>query len=114
MFAHGETVTRLRPQRVTNPYSGAADDYDWTNPDRVDIPGCGVADGGSTEPVQVARDQLEADFDVIMDAGTDVAAQDRLIVRGLTCEVMGRPFDWRHPATGWTPGMVVRCRIVTG
>lgn len=113
-FPYGETVTRQRGVAVTDPYSGEATGTSWTTPDELDIDGCGVADGGSLEPLENARNAVDSDFDVIMPSGSDVLATDRLVVRGLTCEVAGRPFDWSSPLTGWQPGMVVRAKIREG
>lgn len=113
-FAHGETVTRLRAPLVTDPYSDDTTERDWDNATELDINGCGVADGGSTEPLQDARNAADSDFDVFMPTGTDVAATDRLRIRGLVCDVAGRPFDWRSPFTGWEPGLVVQAKIREG
>jgi hypothetical protein len=113
-FPHGETVTRLRGVALTDPYSGEATDVDWTTPTSLAIPGCGVADGGSLEPTQDARNAILSDFDVVAPYGVDVQAGDRLVIRGLTCEVSGRPFDWMNPFTGWTPGTVIRAKVVEG
>lgn len=113
MFPHGETVTRLRAGVTVDPYSQEVT-RDWSNPVSFDIEGCAVADGGSVEPDQAAREQVTSDFDVIAPAGSDITFGDRLEVRGLVCEVEGRPFDWRSPFTGWAPGLVVRCKIVEG
>jgi hypothetical protein len=62
----------------------------------------------------VDRDSVESDFDVVAPYGADILAGDRVVVRGLTCEVQGRPFDWRNPFTGWAPGTLVRAKIVEG
>lgn len=113
-FAYGETVTRLRGTAVTDPYSGEATGVDWTTPLTLSIPRCGVADGGSLEPTQDARNAVESDFDVIAPYGVDVLPADRVVVRGLTCAVVGRPFDWRNPFTGWEPGTVIKAKIVEG
>lgn len=113
MFAHGETVLRLRGGTSTDPYSGDPT-TDWSTSDLLRVEGCGVAAGGSLEPEQDARDAVTSDFDIVMPAGTDVGAADRVVVRGLTCEVVGRPFEWRSPFTGWQPGMVVRAQIREG
>lgn len=114
MFAHGETVTRLRATKTVDPYSQRVDQLDWTDPDSLDITGCGIADGGSTEPIEASRTPLQVDFDVITEATADITADDRLVVRGLSCVVVGQPFAWRQPFTGWAAGMVVRARIVEG
>lgn len=113
-FPAGETVTRQRGVAVTDPYSGQATSLDWTTPLTLDIDGCGVADGGSLEPVQDARNSVDSDFDVVMPTGSDVLATDRLVVRGLVCEIAGRPFDWTNPFSGWQPGMVVKAKIREG
>lgn len=113
-FPNGETVTRLRATVVTDPYSTEPTAEDWSNPTELDIVGCGVALSGTTEPLQTARQAVDSDFDVFMPAGTDVTAQDRLLIRGLVCEVAGRPFDWRSPFTGWQPGLVVQAKIREG
>ena len=114
MFAHGETITRLRGTPVTDPYSGEATGLDWGTPGELVIEGCGVASGGSMEPLTDARNSVESDFDVIAPIGVDVTAADRLVLRGLPCQVQGRPFDWRSPFTGWAPGALIRCKIVEG
>lgn len=113
-FPHGETVTRLRGTPTLDPYSGESTGIDWTNPDTLPIPGCGVGDGGSLEPLREARNSVESDYDILAPYGSDVLAGDRVIVRGLTCDVIGRPFPWRHPMTGWEPGTVIRAKIVEG
>lgn len=118
MFAHGETVVRLRAPMVFDPYSATDTLAEWDDednpPSELPLHGVGVADGGSIEPEQDARNSVESDFDVIVAAGTDVLPTDRLRIRGLVCEVQGRPFDWLNPFTGWQPGMVVKAKIVEG
>lgn len=113
MFPHGETVTRLRANAVADPYSGESTATDWSSPDELALT-AGVADGGSIEPSEDARNAVHSDFDVILPAGSDVRATDRMVVRALTCEVVGRPFDWVNPFSGWAPGMVIRCKVVEG
>lgn len=120
MFAHGETVVRLRATTTTDPYSGEATALDWSSPESLTIAGCGIASGGSfgtpgsVETVETDRNAIVSDFDVILPHGTDVTAADRLVVRGLTCEVQGRPFEWHNPFTGWQPGLLIRAKIVEG
>lgn len=114
MFAHGETVTRLRALDITDPYSSEDTEQDWDFPAELAIPGCGVADGGSTEPLQDARNAVDSDFDVFMPAGTDVTSRDRLRIRGVVCDVSGRPFAWKSPFTGWEPGLLVKAKVREG
>lgn len=112
MFAFPEPVTILSPGTVTDPYSGETV-ADWaTSTTRDDS--CAVAPGGSTEPTQVARDAIDSDFDLIFDHDPGVTHADRVVVRGLTCEVDGRPFAFRSPFTGWEPGTLVRVSIWEG
>ncbi len=113
MFAHGETVQILTAGTVTDPYSGETVN-DWSTSTALAVPGVAVADGGSLEPLQDARNQVTSDFDLLMPPTTAITAQQRVIVRGLTCEVVGRPFLWRSPFTGWTPGLVVKAKLVEG
>ena len=114
MFTYGETVTRLRPQLAPDPYSGE-DRPDWTLPPASeDIPGWGVDDSKSEEPVEVGRTPVVTDFVLYRDDVADVLPGDRVIVRGVTCEVQGRPTTWRHPMTGWDAGFVVRANVWEG
>ena len=112
MFAHAEPVVVQTPGTITDPYSGD-DVSSWDSPaERPEL--AGVADGGSTEPLQDARNAIESDFDLIFDHDPGVTTQDRVVVRTLVCEVVGRPFLWRSPFTGWEPGTVVRVKIREG
>ena len=113
-FPYGETVTRLRGAAVSDPYSGESTGTDWSDPDSLDIDRCAVALGSSDDPNLVARDAVVSDFTVYAPPGSDILASDRLVIRGLTCEVVGRPFDWRSPFTGWQPGLAVKANVVEG
>lgn len=68
---------------------------------------------GSTELIQ-GQDTVITQPSVYLPAGTDVTALDRVTIRGVTYDVDGTPQDWRHPVTGWQPGIVVRLQNVTG
>lgn len=114
MFAHGETVTRLRATATTDPYSGEATGSDWSTPDSLDIDGCGFNPGGSSEPLQEGRNAVITRPEVYAPADADVLSGDRLVVRGLTYEVQGDPADWRSPFTGWNPGLVIALERVSG
>jgi hypothetical protein len=114
MFPHGETVTRQRGVMVTDPYSGQATSLDWTTPTTLSIPGCGFNPGSSSEPVQDGRNAVITKPEVYAPAGMDVLAGDRLVVRGVTYEVSGRPQAWVSPFTGWAPGLVIVLDLVEG
>lgn len=113
-FPYGETVTRLRGTPAFNNYSDEPDGTDWNAPDSLDIPGCGFNPGQSSEPVQDARNAVVTQPEVYAPAGSDVLPGDRLVVRGVTYEVDGRPADYRSPFTGWTPGLVIALKEVQG
>lgn len=111
MFDHSEAVTVSTPVWTVDDYGNRV--ADWVNAtDRAEL--CGVADAGSTEPLEVDRNAIDADFDLIFDHDPAITAQDRVTVRTLLCEVAGRPFAWRSPFTGWEPGTVVRVKIREG
>lgn len=124
MFAHGESVTVQSPGTTTDPYSGDEttawtldDGQEWTTePSEVDVNNVLVGSGGSTEPTEVARNAVDSDFDLIFQPPltTVPTAQNRVVVRGLTCEVDGRPFRWTWPGSGGDAGLVVRCSIKEG
>lgn len=109
-FAFGETVTVLTAGVTVDPYSDDATE-DWDSPTALDVPGVAVADGGSTEPLLDARNSVESDYDLFFPADAVVTRSNRVIVRGEECEVVGRPFLWRNPFTGWTPGLVVQAKL---
>jgi hypothetical protein len=120
-FPYGETVTRVRAQDVLDPYSGETIDKEWPDLDEsgdipgvVDVEGCAVWQGSSTEPILDARDMVVSDYTVAAPAGADIVAGDRVLIRGLLCDVAGRPFDWRSPFTGWAPGLIVQANLVEG
>lgn len=113
-YPFGETVTRLRAQSSTDPYSKESRP-DWSKtPSSLDIEGWAVDDSRSAEPLEAARDAVVTDFVLYRDEPADVQAGDRVIVRGLTCNVVGRPATWRNPFSGWEAGFVVRANIVEG
>lgn len=122
-FPHGETVTVQTAGTTTDPYTGApvaawslpSGQTAWTTaPTSVTVAAVAVADGGSIEPIEDARHSVVSDFDLMFPADVTVTAQNRVVVRGLTCEVSGRPFRWVNPFTGWTPGLVVRVKVKEG
>ena len=111
MFAHPEPVDVITPGSATDRYGNKVDDWSAAS-ERPVL--CGVADGGSTEPLAHDRDAVDSDFDLIFDHDPGITARDRVRVRGLVCEVSGRPFSWRSPFTGWEPGTVVKVKLWEG
>lgn len=113
-FPFGETVTVLTAGATTDPYSGISEPSWDETPTSVDVTGVAVADGGSSEPLQDARNSVEADYDLFFPADAAVTRFNRLLIRGVVCDVVGRPFVWRSPFTGWTPGLVVQAKMREG
>jgi head-tail adaptor len=111
-FPHGETVTRLRASSSEDEYHNTVED--WATPAELSILGAAVSLAGTFDMGATDRQPTEADFDVILPIGADVTATDRLRIRGEECDIVGRPFEWRSPFTGWAPGMVVRASVREG
>lgn len=107
MFAHGETVTIQTAGTTTDPYSGDTTE-DWDNPTEVEVTGVGIEPRPSSEPVENARNSVVSGFTLYLPPGTSVTAQNRVVVRGGTYDVLGDPATWRNPFTGWEPGVVVQ------
>lgn len=120
----GETVTVQTPGTVVDPYSGDLtfaweldDDQEWeTEPSEDDVENVLVGSGGSTEPSEVARNSVTSDFDLIFQLPYTVlpTAQSNVVVRGLVCEVDGRPFGWKWSSSASEAGTVVRASIKEG
>lgn len=121
LFPFGETVYLLA-------YLGdsAEDDHgnpldSWVDAPGVAIPDCAYAPGfgksgrgGTSEPVEDNRNVVFTTPQLFCPPGTHITTKDRVVVRGLVFEVLGDPADWRHPMTGWGPGVVVDLERVTG
>jgi head-tail adaptor len=110
----GETVTRLRGVPVTDPYSGEETTLDWTTPTVLDIPRCAVDDSKTRETNDTNRNAVVTDFVIWPDAQYDITATDRLVIRGLACEIVGRPSTPRNPFTGAEPGMEIFANVWEG
>lgn len=114
MFAHGESVTVLSAGLDEDPYSGEfTPSWEWAPTETV-VSGVAVALGGSLEPLEAGRSAVDSDFDLFFPPDAVVTSDNRVVVRGLECDVAGRPFLWRSPFTGWTPGLVVQVKIREG
>ena len=112
IFPHGDTVVRQRATTTTDRYGNTTED--WSNPTEVQIKGCAVYAGATSEPLMDARVPVDSDFTVLAPPGSDVTSSDRLVVRGLACDVNGRPFEWRSPFSGEDFGLAVGVKIREG
>lgn len=114
-FPNGETVQVLTAGTHTDPYSGE-EEPSW-DPDDVtsrDVDGVAVEPRPSSEPVEDARNSVVSGFTLYFPADDPINAQNRVVVRGGTYSVLGDPADWRHPSTGWRPGIVVQVGRTVG
>lgn len=106
-FPYGETVQVLTAGTLTDPYSGE-DAPDWDDPTSVSVAGVGVEPRPSGEPLQDARNQITSGYTLYFPASATVTPQNKVIVRGVTYDVLGEPAVWVNPFTGWQPGQVVQ------
>lgn len=106
-----ETIVRVRPGTTGNRYGGA--DKDWATAERVQIPGCLVAPRVEPEDRANGREAAVVGWTVYAPDGTDVAAIDRVEVRGVPYEVDTAPADWSG-GWDWRPGVVLQLRKVEG
>lgn len=112
---HGETVTRVRAAVVSDPYSGEATGLDWDDTTELQIPRVAIDPSKTRETFDTNRNATVTDFVLWPDDIHDVISSDRIIVRGLTCNIIGRPVDWGpNPFTGDTPGMEIFCNVWEG
>jgi hypothetical protein len=82
--------------------------------EEVPVAGAAVRVLGSDEKPDGGGSSVTDSIEVVMPAGTPVAVNDRLRVRGLVYEVDGTPEDQRDPQTGAQPGVKVIARRITG
>lgn len=113
MFGYLEAVTVLTAATFTDRFGNDAADWDNAT---TRTEQCLVALGGSTEPLLVDRDQVDSDFDLIFPDGIDpaITAQNRVKVRGLVCDVNGRPFTQAWGSSPGLAGTVVKVSIREG
>lgn len=112
----GETVVIVR----TTP--GGKDPYGDPLPstvERIPVDGCIVADGAegswAAEPAVPGRTPVTTDYLVLPPADApEVLHTDQVEVRGLLCDVVGRPFRWHNPLTGTRYGQTVRANAAEG
>ena len=120
-YPFGETVTRLRGQRIADPYSADSSTLDFSAPAELPIDGVAVAPLASAATATETRNALDEARAAVMDGftlylpeGGDIISADRVRVRGGIYRVTGQPQDWRSPLTGWHPGVVINIERVVG
>lgn len=113
-FPFGETVDVLTAQTTTDPYSTTTV-LNWTaTPTEVSVDGVAVEPRPSTEPLRDARNAVVSGFTLYLPPGTVISPTNRVRVRGSVYQVLGEAAAWRHPFTGWEPGVIVQCERVEG
>lgn len=89
-----DTVTRLRATTITQRGSEIPD---WSNPDRLAIPGCSMQPAG-TSLTQDGRVQGTTDgYTCYLPPGADVLAGDRIEYGGNVYTINGEPRTWQSP-----------------
>lgn len=82
-------------------------------PERTEITGAMIAPRESTEPAEPGREPSVAEFSVYFRrARPDITAKDQIEIRGVVCDVIGDPADWR--GTRGVGGLVVQARKARG
>lgn len=111
MIPAGEPVTRIRREAT-----GGTDRYGQplTADVEADLGSAAFDPGGTREPVEVGRAPVVTNPTLYFTHRPDVAAGDRVRVRGRVFEVDGDPADWRSPWDGVFGGLVVNLQVVTG
>lgn len=109
---YGETV--LWERYVADTYDPRGNLIDeWEPP--VDLTHCGFDPGSSIEPRDGTSQRVITSPTLYPPKGSPLGPRDKITARGLVYEIEGEPADWRHPMTGWDPGLlVVILRRVTG
>lgn len=105
----GATVILLRSQVTGRDDRG----NDVRTTTEIPVGGCAWVPTSTTENVQGA-DQVTADAEVYMPAGTQVSPEDQVVYQGITYDVMGAPEAWSSPFTGIAGPVKVQLKVVTG
>ena len=92
----GVTVTLLSSTVTTRDEFG----NDVRNVTSTEIRGCALAPGGTSEDIQ-GTEQVTADAELFMPAGTAVTPEDRIVCQGVTYEVTGAAEAWTSPFTSF-------------
>jgi hypothetical protein len=115
-FPHGETITRVQPGPVTDPFSGEPSFEDWDNPIYTEIPGCVLYPraAGAEETNEAGRTQVQQTLTLLVPPGVELDPDDRVEWRGHTYEVLGFTFQYVNPFTGWNSGGQTTIRRIEG
>jgi hypothetical protein len=107
----GETVTIRRPDATSDRYGNAGPD--WSSVTDTAVAGVAVAPRLEGEDRTLGRQGVVVGLTLYLPPGSDIAATDRVVVRGDVYEVDGEPGDWRSPHST-AKGIEVAVRRVAG
>ena len=113
-FPYGETVTIQTAATIHDPYSDT-DVPSWdVPPTETTVTGVAVEPRPSTEQLEAGRNATVDGYTLYFPSGTAINAQNRVVVRGGTFDVLGDAAVWASPFTGWSPGVVVQVTRTAG
>ena len=81
-----------------------------TTSEEILVRDCLFSYTGSTEPVEVARDAVDARLTLYMPAGTEILDGDIFVIRETEWVKDGDPQEWTQLWEGFVPGVVVNVR----
>lgn len=112
MIAGGESVTFQ--QAGAKVLAGGQTFDDWDNPTDVLTVLCAVGPVESSEGVAPGRLTSSDRLRLYMAGTVTIDPAWRCTVRGAVYQVLARPAQWVHPATGWVAGTTVDVLAVEG
>jgi hypothetical protein len=105
----GTTVTLLRSVVTGRDQYG----NDVRTTTQTQVGGAAFVPASTSENIQ-GTDQVTADAECYLPAGTQVGPEDQLICQGVTYQVTGAPELWSSPFTGLAAPVKVNLKVVTG
>lgn len=111
MNVPGETVGVIRPTTGDDRYGDETLIY--AEEPTHEVTGCAFDPGGSTWTPD-GRNAFETTPTLYAPGGADIDKLDRLVVRGDTYTITGKPAVWISPFDGETKGVVIALEEVTG
>lgn len=113
-FAFGQTVTRLRAKKATDPYSERDIGRDWSDPERATMAGVWVSASSSTPGSDATRQQVTTSKSLYGTPGLDIRVGDRIDTGADVYQVVAVPAADTNPFTGWQPVQEVPLELVEG
>lgn len=105
----GVTVTLIRSQVTGRDQYG----NDIRGTTGTEVGGAAFVPGSTSEDTD-GTDQVAADAECYLPAGTQVSPEDQITYQGVTYQVTGAPQSWTSPFTAMAGPVRVNLRVVTG